>query len=222
MYQLERRAIFSTQSLLLTHSSRFKRAGDYLSFTVANFSFFLVQDRESNINGFHNLCRHGAFSVVQTRSGSASILTCKYYGWSYSLKGNLSKAPRFETVSDFDKSQQGLLPVNDHLIKAGFIWINLQAGEPEVNWEDEYEKIDETPRMQNFDFAGEYSFDYYWELDIDANWKGLIEDYNECYHCPTSHPLISAVSDISRYRVEPKAGYMEHHIFNKEQTDSQF
>lgn len=222
MYQLERRAIFSKRWILLTHSSRFAKQGDYLSFTVANFSLFLIQDREGNINGFHNICRHRAFPVVQSQSGSTSILSCKYHGWSYGLKGNLTKAPRFETVPEFDKDQNGLLPIHVHIDKAGFVWVNLQAGEPEIKWEDEFRKVDEQPRMQDFDYAGDYKFDHYWEMDLNANWKGVIENYNECYHCPTSHPLISAVSDLPRYRVEPTAGYMEHHIYNKEQSEAHF
>jgi phenylpropionate dioxygenase-like ring-hydroxylating dioxygenase large terminal subunit len=122
MYQLERRAIFSKHWILLTHSSRFKKAGDYLSFTVANF-FFLIQDRDGNINSFHNICRHRAFPVIRERSGTTSILSCKYHGWSYGLKGNLSKAPRFdtETVPNFDKTQHSLFPVHVHVDKAGFI-----------------------------------------------------------------------------------------------------
>ncbi|KAE8138508.1 hypothetical protein BDV38DRAFT_292117 [Aspergillus pseudotamarii] len=219
---LERRAIFSKRWILLTHSSRFNQQGDFLSFTVANFSFFLIRGRDDTINGFHNICRHRAFPVVQTRSGSTSILSCKYHGWSYGLKGNLAKAPRFDTVPEFDKTQHGLLPIHVHIDKAGFIWVNLQAGLPDVQWEDDFRRIDEQPRMQEFDFAGEYTFDHSWEMDLDANWKGVIENYNECYHCATSHPLISGVSDLPRYRVEPTAGYMEHHIFNKEQIDAQF
>ncbi|KAK5796744.1 hypothetical protein VI817_006028 [Penicillium citrinum] len=222
MYQLERRAIFSKHWLLLTHSSRFVKTGDYLSFTIANFPIFLIRDRDGNINGFHNTCRHRAFPVVQLVSGSASILSCKYHGWSYGLTGNLSKAPRFESVPDFDQKQHGLLPIHVHTDKAGFIWANLQAGDPEVTWDEEFQKIDQQPRMQDFGFAGEYFYDHSWEMDVDANWKGVIENYNECYHCATSHQLISRVSDLPRYKVEPNAGYMEHHIFNKEQVDSQF
>ena len=224
IYQLERRAIFSKRWILLTHFSRFSKSGDYLSFTVANFSFFLIRDREGNLNGFHNICRHRAFPVVQSRSGSTSILSCKYHGWSYGLKGNLAKAPRFETVPDFDTSQHGLLPVHVHVDKAGFVWVNLEAGEPEVKWQDEHDRIDEKPRMTEFDFAGEFTFDHYWEMDLDANWKGVVENYNECYHCATSHPLIAGVSDLPKYRVEPNEGgsYMEHHIFNKETSDAQF
>ena len=222
MYQLERRAIFSKRWMLATHSSRFKKPGDYLSFTFANFSFFLIKDRDGTINGFHNVCRHRAFPVIQSPSGTAPILSCKYHGWSYGLKGNLAKAPRFETVPDFDKTQNSLFPIHVHIDKAGFVWVNLQAGDTDVKWKDDYGKVDEEARMQDFDFSAEYKFDHYWEMELDANWKVVIENYNECYHCATSHPLISGVSDLPRYRVEPKARYMEHHIFNKEGSDSQF
>lgn len=222
LYQLERRAIFSRRWILLTHRLRFTQAGNYISFDEANFSFFLVQDREGNINGFHNTCRHRAYPVVEDRSGTARILSCKYHGWSYSFKGSLSKAPRFDTVQGFDKSQHSLLPIHVHIDKAGFVWVNFQAGDPDVKWEDDFKGVDEQPRMQQFDFAEEFTFDHRWEMDVEANWKGLVDNYNECYHCATTHPLIAGVSDLPKYRVEPKGNHMEHYIYNKAQTDDQF
>ncbi|EKG12164.1 hypothetical protein MPH_10728 [Macrophomina phaseolina MS6] len=59
-------------------------------------------------------------------------------------------------------------------------------------------------------------------MELDANWKGLIENYNEYYHCPTSHPLIAGVSDVSKYRVEPNRGCLEHTIINKNMEDNRF
>ncbi|KAG9559592.1 Rieske 2Fe-2S family protein, partial [Aureobasidium melanogenum] len=222
LYELERRAIFQRSWIILTHSLRFAKAGDYMSFTVSGISFFLIQDREGNINGFHNVCRHRAYPVVQSQCGTASILSCRYHGWSYSAKGHLTKAPRFDTVEGFEKSDHGLLPIHVHVDKAGFVWVNLQAGEPDIKWDDKFKGIDESPRMKMFDFAQEFKFDHYWEMDVKANWKSLIDNYNECYHCATSHPLIAGVSDLTKYRVDPTNGYMEHNIFNKSQTDGQF
>lgn len=143
LYELERRAIFSRDWLLLTHTLRFSQAGDYQQFNIAGYSFFLVRDRQGKINGFHNVCRHRAFPVVQSESGTATILSCKYHGWSYGLNGKLAKAPRFDTVEGFDKSQQSLFPVNIHTDKFGFIWANLQAGEPDISWEKSNEGVDE-------------------------------------------------------------------------------
>ncbi|KAL4959992.1 aromatic ring-hydroxylating oxygenase subunit alpha [Aspergillus stella-maris] len=224
LYQLERRAIFSKRWILLTHKTRFQKAGDYLSFTIADFPIFLTRDREGNINGFHNICRHRAFPVVQKAEGSTSILSCRYHGWSYSLKGSLAKAPRFETVDRFDKSANSLFPINVHIDAAGFIWVNLQSGTPSIPWSSEYGTVDTEPRMSGFEFSSGYEFDHAWEMHVASNWKLQIENYNECYHCATSHPLIAGVTDIPRYRVEPSANgrYMEHHIVNKEAADGQF
>lgn len=227
MYQLERRAIFSQRWILVTHSLRLREAGEYVSFTFANFSFFLVRDRGGAINGFHNVCRHRAYPVVERRCGTARVLSCRYHGWSYGLKGNLAKAPRFDTVGGFDRSQHGLLPVHVHVDKAGFVWVNLEATadgrRPGTKWEDQLLRVDESDRMSKFDFSEEFSYDHEWDMDLDANWKGLIENYNECYHCPTSHPLIAGVSDMSKYRVEPNGdGILEHDIVNKDQDEKQF
>lgn len=227
MYQLERRAIFSQRWILVTHSLRFTEAGKFVSITFANFDFFLIRDRTGKINGFHNICRHRAYPVVEKKCGTASILSCKYHGWSYGFKGNLAKAPRFDTVPGFDKSQHNLLPIHVHVDKAGFVWVNLEAtadGEgPSVRWEDQFLNVDESDRMNKFDFDTEFTYDHAWDMDLDANWKGLIENYNECYHCPTSHPLIAGVSDVSKYRVDPTSeNILEHTIVNKDPGVKQF
>lgn len=82
MYELERRAIFSKRWLLITHRSRFTKPGDYVRYDEAGFSFFLCLDRQGNLNGFHNICRHRAFPIVTEEKGNVSILACKYHGMS--------------------------------------------------------------------------------------------------------------------------------------------
>ncbi|EFX04861.1 rieske family domain containing protein [Grosmannia clavigera kw1407] len=220
MYELERRAVFSQRWLLMTHTLRFTKAGDYESFTVAGFSFFLVLDRTGRINGFHNICRHRAYPIVEKACGNAAVLSCKYHGWSYSYQGGLAKAPRFDTVDGFDRAQHGLLPVHVHVDRAGFVWVNLEAGTPSVPWSDDFAGVDST-MADTYGFSG-YHFDHRWDIDLDANWKGVVENYNECYHCPTSHPLIAGVSDLTKYTVEPKAGAFQHTIVNKAESDGNF
>lgn len=80
MYELERRAIYSKRWLLVTHRNRFAKSGDFVQYNEAGFSFFLCLDREGNLNGFHNICRHRAYPVVTKDEGNVSILSCKYHG----------------------------------------------------------------------------------------------------------------------------------------------
>ncbi|KAH6692486.1 rieske family domain-containing protein [Plectosphaerella plurivora] len=220
MYELERRAIFSKRWILITHKIRFQKAGDYISFTQAGFPFFLIMDRDGQVNGFHNICRHRAFPIVPgSGHGNAPILSCKYHGWSYGFKGNLAKAPRFDTVPDFDKTQHNLFPVHTHVDGRGFIWVNLEAGpEPSIPWSADFEGLDTQPRLVAYDLFNDYQFDHTWEMDGDYNWKTLADNYNECYHCPTGHPGVLAVSDLTSYRVETVGGQIVH--YNKNKSDS--
>jgi phenylpropionate dioxygenase-like ring-hydroxylating dioxygenase large terminal subunit len=112
--------------------------------------------------------------------------------------------------------------VNVFVDPVGFVWVNLQAGEPDVKWEEHFDGVFDQGRMKEFDFGAEFEFDHYWEQHLDSNWKGIVENFNECYHCATSHPLIAGVSDLTKYRVKPTKGRMEHVIVNKDQEDGQF
>ncbi|KAH8809402.1 rieske [2Fe-2S] domain protein [Xylogone sp. PMI_703] len=210
MFELERRAIFSRKWLLTTHRARFPNVGDWVRYDVAGYQFVIVKDREGKINAFHNVCRHRGFPVVTEEKGSAKIFACKYHGWSYGLNGNLAKAPGYQELGSFDKSKNGLFQIHVHVDNNGFIWVNLDAGaKPEVAWEDDFKGIDLQPRFKNYNFE-EYIFDHTWEMEGDYNWKILADNYNECYHCPTTHPDIPEVADLSSYSVCTKDGGIIH------------
>ena len=210
MYELERRAIFSRRWQLITHKLRLAEAGQWLQYEVAGFAFVLIRDREGKINGFHNICRHRAFPIVMGEKGSAKILSCRYHGWSYGLNGKLAKAPGYQELEHFDKEKNGLLRIHVHVDHQGFIWVNLDGKErPEVAWEDEFGGVDTQTRCEEFNFD-DYDFDHVWEMSGDYNWKILADNYNECYHCPTSHPDIPSLADLESYHVNVQGGWIQH------------
>ncbi|KAL6231207.1 hypothetical protein BDW75DRAFT_244141 [Aspergillus navahoensis] len=61
--------------------------------------------------------------------------------------------------------------------------------------------VDQEDRMRMFDYACDRTFDHSWETDVHSSWKLQIENYNECYRCATSHPLISGITDLPKYRL---------------------
>jgi phenylpropionate dioxygenase-like ring-hydroxylating dioxygenase large terminal subunit len=210
MYQLERRSIFSRKWLLMTHSLRLKNPGDFLRYEMANYDFVITKDRSGKINAFHNVCRHRAYPVVEKDQGSAKILACRYHGWSYGMNGKLAKAPGYQDIPSFDKSQNGLFPIHVHIDSNGFIWVNLDSKEtPEVPWEEDFAGVDTQPRYQEFNFDN-YEFDHTWEQSGDYNWKILADNYNECYHCKTTHPDIPDLADLESYDVQGVAGHIDH------------
>lgn len=216
LYQLERRAIFSKKWILVAHKKRFSQPGDFVRFSQANYPFFLILDKNSEIRGFHNICRHRGFPVINEDKGTAKILACKYHGWSYGLNGKLAKAPYFDKFPDFDKENNGLFPIHVHLDAYGFVWVNLDAAETPEPWDSQFHGVDTQERMQVFDFD-DYEYDHTWGMEGDYNWKTLADNYNECLHCKTTHPDSSGIVDVTVYRTEGQDGHIQH--FNKRQED---
>lgn len=210
MYQLERRAIFSKRWMFITHKSRLQQSGDFLRFNVANFDFILIVDRQNKINAFHNVCRHRAYQVVEEDEGRKNILSCKYHGWSYGLNGRLAKAPAYDQLDRFDKDKNSLLPIHTHVDKKGFVWINMDSkAVPEISWEDQFHEVDEQKRFSKFDFDN-YELDHSYSMEGEYNWKILSENFNECYHCKTTHPDVPNFLTIDSHDCVGKDGHIQH------------
>lgn len=210
MYELERRAIFSKRWLFITHSSRLKEAGDWLRYEMAGFDFIITRDRQDNINAFHNVCRHRAYPVIEKEgSGNAKILACRYHGWSYGLNGKLAKATGFK--DGIDKDQNSLFRIHVKVDVNGFIWVNLDAKEtPEVPWEEHFQDVDKQERYKAYNFDN-YDLVRSYELDGKYNWKILADNFNECYHCPTTHADIPEFLNLESFDSDTKAGHIQHH-----------
>lgn len=207
MYELERRAIFSKKWMLITHEVRFPNPGDWVKFEIAGYEYIISRDRKGQIHAFHNTCRHRAYSVVDAASGHNQILSCKYHGWSYSLDGKLTKAPWYDDVQSFDKSQNGLFKIHVRTDAIGFIWVNLDSSDDPEPWEREFEGIDKQDRYERYDL-NDYVFDHEFEIDADTNWKLCSDNFNECYHCPTSHPTIPTLFDVETLTQDSKDGWV--------------
>lgn len=217
MFELEKRAIFSKKWMLITHKNRLPNSGDWIKFEVTGYEFVLCKDRKGKINAFHNVCRHRAYALIQGQEGNAKIFACKYHGWSYGLDGKLAKAPKYDELDGFDKSENGLFNIHTREDINGFIWVNLDASENPEPWETEFEGIDQQERLKQYNFE-DYVLDHEYQMDGDYNWKILSDNFNECYHCPTSHPDIPALLDIDTLDTQGQLGSIMH---KSEQDEAQ-
>ncbi|CRG86472.1 hypothetical protein PISL3812_03478 [Talaromyces islandicus] len=215
MYELERRAIFSKRWLFMTHSSRIKETGDWLRYEIAGFDFIITRDRQGKINAFHNVCRHRAYPVIEKEgSGNAKILACRYHGWSYGLDGKLAKAPGYQNLDGYEKEENGLFRIHVKVDINGFIWVNLDANEvPEVPWEEHFRDVDKQERYKAYNFD-DYDLDHSYELDGHYNWKILADNFNECYHCPTTHADIPEFLNLDSFDSDLKDGHIQHHCIS--------
>ncbi|KAJ9604732.1 hypothetical protein H2200_010846 [Cladophialophora chaetospira] len=221
LYNLETRAIFSKKWMLITHQNRLPNPGDWIKFDIAGYEFVVSRDRASKFHAFHNVCRHRAFPVFEGEKGTSKIFACRYHGWSYGLDGKLAKAPKYDDLEGFDKSANGLFPIHVHLDTNGFVWVNLDSGEkPEIAWEDDFAGIDTQERYKQYNFD-DYVFDHDYKMTGAYNWKILADNFNECYHCPTTHPDVPTLADIQTHEVDTDAAWIKHRsVLTKEQEQN--
>ncbi|KAJ6088476.1 hypothetical protein N7486_009737 [Penicillium sp. IBT 16267x] len=146
VFELERRALFSKSWIYLAHITQFIKPGAYQSFDVAGFPIFLIRGKDDKIRAFHNVCRHRAYTITRKETGASSVLGCMYHGWSYDTYGRLVKAPKFDDVPGFDKSENSLFEIHTHTTNQGWVFVNLDAGEPSPMEESTLSVLDDFAR----------------------------------------------------------------------------
>ncbi|EEU38933.1 uncharacterized protein NECHADRAFT_81422 [Fusarium vanettenii 77-13-4] len=189
-FQTEKRAIFSQTWICVSHRSRFVKAGDYIAFDIAGFRVLLILGKDGTVRAFHNICRHRAFPVAKKASGSSTVLGCRYHGWSYDTKGQLTKAPHFDNVPGFEKSQNGLFPIHTRVDDGGFLHINMSASEPAGNELSHIKKTSQLASIsQNSHFIDS------WEVKGSFNWKVIVNDTQHTFQTPTTDGISRLFSD---------------------------
>jgi Rieske 2Fe-2S family protein len=184
----EQDRIFSKQWVLVGHQSQLAEAGDYFVAVVAGESLIIVRDKDGELHGFYNVCRHRGTRLREDRNGHLSAIQCPYHAWTYGLDGRLIGAPHMDDVPGFDKADYSLHAASLALWE-GFIFVNL-ADSP-ASLERWFAPL--AGKFSRWNLAALRSakrIDY----DVQANWKLIFQNYSECYHCPGVHPELSKIS----------------------------
>ena len=137
-YELEREAVFKRAWLNVARVEELPRVGSYLTKEIdaARTSVIVVKGKDQQIRAFYNICRHRGNKLVwndfpnEEVKGTCRQFTCKYHGWRYDLKGDLTFVQQEGEFFDLDSAQYGLKPVQCDVWN-GFIFINF---DPEPRW----------------------------------------------------------------------------------------
>ena len=159
----------------------------------------VVRDLDDQLRGFVNVCLHRC-SVIASGSGNLTKLQCPYHAWTYGLDGRLIAAPRFKSEPGFDFADFRLAELQvDRL--GPFVMVNADPAAPSLH--EQLDGLEERMREDGLNFDGLMHAGH-WENEQEANWKILVENYNECYHCPVAHPQFSQLLavDPDHYRLE--------------------
>lgn len=180
IFQRDMDKLISERWLLVDHVSRIPSAGDYFLFDIAGESIIIIRESESQVNAFFNVCRHRGSRVCLEQTGNKKLLVCPYHAWSYELSGEL-RPPRL-MPADFDRAQYGLHPCHV-TVRHGLVFVCLSRNTP-PDFDQEYAGFEET-----LDFHGFANAKIAVKNDYPnaCNWKLVVENFIECYHCAPAH-----------------------------------
>ncbi len=159
--------------------------GDFRTYEVAGSGVVVVRNSEGDLKAYHNVCRHRGTCLVEAPSGSGlKRILCPYHAWTYDLNGRLLGAPHMSEVEDFERSENGLIPVSLDEWR-GFLFLNLSPQAESLK-----RALGDLPRraqpypLERLRLAHRVTY------DVHANWKLIVQNANECYHCPGVHPQL--------------------------------
>jgi choline monooxygenase len=202
MAELERQTVFSKTWQVLGRAEQVAKPGQFVTGTVAGEPIVAVRGQDGQLRAFYNVCRHHAAKVVTETCGIASLLHCPYHGWNYGLDGSLKGMPEFDGVKNFERQQNGLVPVRAEIWEA-FVFVNL---DPQAESLTKFlgglvAKCEPLGLSKLHYFASK-------TYDIACNWKVFVDNYLDGgYHVPHLHKGLSSVLDYKQYTIENEDRY---------------
>ena len=183
--------IFHKEWFCVARTEDLAKPGEYRVINLTGESIILIHGKDGVIRAFFNVCKHRGCQLLDDndKEGASGNLInnirCPYHSWTYNFDGSLLKAPHLKINI---KDQQYHLNEIKTEIWGGFIF--LKIGKNNIQLKNH---LGNTPnqfiRYPIKDLISKVNIKY----TIKANWKVIIENYNECYHCAGIHPELCKV-----------------------------
>jgi len=149
----------------------------------------LVRGEDGTARAFANVCRHRGHELLACGAATKRRgIVCPYHAWSYKLDGRLRSAPGFEAGDGFDPEEFGLTELR---LVDWHGWLFVDPSGRDRDFADHVAGIEEVIRPyrpENLTVVARHSY------ELATNWKVVVENYQECYHCPSIHPELSRIS----------------------------
>ncbi len=196
-YAREQERIFRRSWQYVGLTEQVAKPGDFFTARAGDVPIVVARDQQGTLRGYVNVCRHRGSQLVNAEQGNRATLQCGYHAWTYDLDGSLRAAPGMRDEPEFDKACYALVPVQ---VEAWgpFIFANPDREAPPLA-----SVLGDLPAMVS---ATGLRLDAIRRkvrrtYDIVANWKVVVDNYLECYHCPVAHPGFSDLIDLKSYAV---------------------
>jgi phenylpropionate dioxygenase-like ring-hydroxylating dioxygenase large terminal subunit len=166
--------------------------GDFVEYTIGDQSILVVRTEGGEISAFYNSCLHrGTRLAEDCGTFEGGQIRCRYHGWRYLLDGRVCHV--------VDAEDFGSLPTGMRLdpVRAecwgGFVFINM-----DFNAEPLVEFLEPLPSLLAPYRLDQLKLRSYRSTVLPANWKAVVDAFNEGYHVQGLHPqLLPWTDDVS-------------------------
>lgn len=198
-YAEERERIWWGGWICIGRAAEIAEPGDYLVRDVAGESIIVTRNRAGAVRAFYNVCAHRGTKLLDDEPACghvSKVFKCPYHAWSYDLDGRLVATPNVDEDEFFERSDYPLHAVAAEAY-AGFLFVNLSdaPGDLVASLREGTETITSFERYRMDELRVGARIVY----EVEANWKIVVENFNECLHCPTIHPELVQVVPLYRF-----------------------
>ena len=210
---LERSAVFARSWLYVGHQSQLVEPGSYLTVTVTGQDLMVIRSDDGTLGAFHNVCQHRGHQLLNG-AGRVRSIACPYHAWVYGIDGQLKQARNTAEMVNFDKADFGLSAVQVEVM-CGLVFVNLDLSAPSLASQTdglEAEIRSFCPEIDSVLFVRRDRF------EVESNWKTMVENFLECYHCAPAHRDFVDLVDMPSYR-SVVHGIWSSHVSNAPGTE---
>jgi glycine betaine catabolism A len=189
-YAREQEAIFGAQWFYVGRADQFDVTGAYRVLDVAGESVILVRGDD----GFYahlNFCRHRGSRLLCGEGVVRGSIRCPYHSWAYALDGRLIASPFIpDEAIPADSRRLHRAGVAEW---QGFLFVHCAPDRAAENGAPlESQLGPSAARVARYPLR-ELKVARSLRYEVEANWKVMLENYNECYHCAGVHPELCRV-----------------------------
>ncbi len=181
LHRLDIENIFYREWIFAGHDCEIAKTGDYFTLQLGDYSIIVTRDAEGRVRAHHNACRHRGYKVCDAARGNVKRrFVCPYHQWSYELDGSLARTRGMG--AGFDPKAHGLKPVHAESV-GGWIFVCVANDAPDFG----AFRAAVAPYLAPYDLSNtKVAFES--RIVEKGNWKLVMENNRECYHCVGSHP----------------------------------
>ncbi|GAC1616269.1 MAG: aromatic ring-hydroxylating dioxygenase subunit alpha [Candidatus Acidiferrum sp.] len=196
--ELERASVFSSTWQPVGRVDPVKEKSGFFTAEVVGEPLVVVRGDDGELRAFFNVCRHHAAAVVTEAQGSAKQFRCPYHGWTYGNDGALKGMLEFEGVCNFDRANNGLVPVRVDVWE-NFVFVNLDGRAiPLPDFLGEVVNL-----VAPLQLKSKLHFFDRRIYTLNCNWKVYVDNYLDGgYHVPHAHKGLSSVIEYTKYTIE--------------------